>query len=279
MGDVAQGADGVAHAVAHAEERGAEGHAGHGGGIVHLLLGAGLLLAGLAVDGLGQVLPHELGRVQRHAVGEVVRVHRHVGFHRVGQRVEAGVGGQAAGLGAGQHRIHDRDGRGQRVVGDRVLVTGLVVGDHRERRHFRAGARRGRDAHELGLLAQRRDLEGALADIEELLAHVGEGDFRVLVEQPHDLGRVHRGSAADRDDRVGLELLAHHLGATLDDLDGGLRLDVVDDAEGDAVGAGAQLVDDLVDDAKLLHDLVAHNDGLLDAVHAILVFVRLRELT
>ena len=89
----------------------------------------------------------------------------------------------------------------------------------------------------------------------------------MLVEQPHDLGRVHRGAATDRDDRVGLELLAHHLGAALDGLDGGLRLDVVDDSEGDAIVTGAQLVDDLVDDAELLHHLVAHDDGLLDAVH------------
>ena len=94
MGDVAQGADGVGHAVAHAEERGAERHAGHGGGVVHLLLRVGLGETRLAVDGLGQVVPDELGRVQGHAVGEVVRVHGHVGFHGVGQGVEAGVGGR-----------------------------------------------------------------------------------------------------------------------------------------------------------------------------------------
>ena len=267
MGDVAQGTDGVGHAVAHAEERGAECHAGHGGGVVHLLLSVGLGQAGLAIDGLSQVVPDELGRVQGHAVGEVVRVHGHVGFHRVGQGVEAGVGGQLARLGASQHRVHDGHGRSQRVVGDRVLVAGLVIGDHGERGDLGTGAGGGRDAHQLGLLAQRRDLEGALTDIEELLAHVGEGDFRVLVEQPHNLGGIHRGAAANRDDRVRLELLAHHLSALFDGLDGGLRLDVVDDAEGHTVGAGAQLVDDLVDNAELLHDLIAHDDGLLDAVH------------
>ena len=234
---------------------------------MHLLLSVGLGQAGLAIDGLSQVVPDELGRVQGHAVGEVVRVHGHVGFHRVGQGVEAGVGGQLARLGASQHRVHDGHGRGQRVVGDRVLVAGLVIGDHGERGDLGTGAGGGRDAHQLGLLAQRRDLEGALTDIEELLAHVGEGDFRVLVEQPHNLGGIHRGAAANRDDRVRLELLAHHLSALFDGLDGGLRLDVVDDAEGHTVGAGAQLVDDLVDNAELLHDLIAHDDGLLDAVH------------
>ncbi len=89
----------------------------------------------------------------------------------------------------------------------------------------------------------------------------------MLVQQPHDLGRVHRGATADGDDGVRLELVAHHGGAALDGLDARLRLDVVDDAEGHAVGTRAQLVDDLVDHAELLHDLVAHDDGPFDAVH------------
>ena len=227
----------------------------------------GLVLTRLAIDGLGEVVPHQLGRVQSHAIGEVVGVDGDVSLKCVGQGVEAGVGSELARLGAGQHRIDDGDGRGQRVIGDRVLVAGLVVGDHSERRDFGTGAGRGRDAHELGLLAQRRDLEGALADIEELLTHIGEGDFRVLVQQPHDLGRVHRRTTADCDDGVRLELLAHHGGAALDGLDARLRLDVVDDTEGHAVGTCTQLVDDLVDHAELLHDLIAHDDGLFDAVH------------
>ena len=267
MGHVAQSADGVGHAVAHAEERGAECHAGHGGGVVHLLLGAGLFLTRLAIDGLGEVVPHQLGRVQSHAIGEVVGVDGDVSLKCVGQGVEAGVGSELARLGAGQHRIDDGDGRGQRVIGDRVLIAGLVVGDHSERRDFGTGAGGSRDAHQLGLLAQRRDLERALTDIEELLTHIGEGDFRVLVQQPHDLGRIHRGTTADGDDGIRLELLAHHGGATFDGFDARLRLDIIDDTEGHAVGTCTQLIDDLVDDAELLHDLIAHDDGLFDAVH------------
>ena len=92
VGHVAQGADGVRHAVAHAQERRAEGHAGHRGGVVHLLLGAGALQAGLAVDGLSQVVPDELGmhqgtRVPRQRRGRFLR-------HPVGQlRVGAEAGG------------------------------------------------------------------------------------------------------------------------------------------------------------------------------------------
>ena len=257
----------MGHAVAHAEERGAECHAGHGGGVVHLLLGAGLFLTRLAIDGLGEVVPHQLGRVQSHAIGEVVGVDGDVSLKCVGQGVEAGVGSELARLGAGQHRIDDGDGRGQRIIGDRVLITGLVVGDHSERRDFGTGAGRSRNADQLGLLAQRRNLERALTDIEELLTHIGEGDFRVLVQQPHDLGRIHRGTTADGDDGIRLELLAHHGGTTFDGLHARLRLDIIDDAEGHAVGTCTQLIDDLVNDAELLHDLIAHDDGLFDAVH------------
>ena len=74
MGNVAQSTDGVGHAVAHAEECGAECHAGHGGGVVHLLLGLDLVFTRLAVDGLGEVVPNQLGRVQRHAIGEIVGI-------------------------------------------------------------------------------------------------------------------------------------------------------------------------------------------------------------
>ncbi len=124
---------------------------------MHLLLRLGLDGARLAVHGLREVVPDQLGRMQRHAVGEVVRVHRDIGFHRGGQGVEPGVGRQTARLRAGEH--------------------------------------------------------------------------------------------------------------PLDDLDRRLEREIVDDAEGDAVGTRAQLVDDLVDDAELFHDLVTHDHGAFDAVH------------
>ena len=93
MGHVAQGADGVGHAMAHAEEGGAEGHARHGGGVVHLLLSLDLVFARLAVDGFGQIVPDQLGCVQCHAIGEIVGIDGHEGFEGVGQRVEASLRG------------------------------------------------------------------------------------------------------------------------------------------------------------------------------------------
>ena len=98
----------------------------------------------------------------------------------------------------------------------------------------------------------------------------------MLVHEPHDLRGVHRGATANGDNGVGLELVTHHGGAALDGLDRRFRLDVVDDAEGDAVLAGAQLVDDLVDHAELLHDLVAHDDRAVEVVHVAQIPDRVR---
>ncbi len=67
-----------------AKEGGAESHAGHGGGIMHLLLGTGLLLTRLAIDGLSEVVPNQLGSVQCHTIGEVVGIHGHIDLKKRG---------------------------------------------------------------------------------------------------------------------------------------------------------------------------------------------------
>ena len=55
-------------------------------------------------------------------------------------------------------------------------------------------------AQKCALLAQRRDAED--------LAHILKGDVRILVLDPHGLGGVDGGTAADGNDPVRLELLA-----------------------------------------------------------------------
>ena len=68
----------------------------------------------------------------------------------------------------------------------------------------------------MGLAAQRRDAEH--------LAHILKRDVGVLVLDPHGLGCVDGGAAADCDDPVGLELF--HGGSTLHDrLHGRVGLD------------------------------------------------------
>ena len=151
-------ADGVRHRVHDAQERVAEGHAGDRAGVVHLLpRPGGGRRAGLAGHRLLEVGEDQPDRVQGHPVGEVVRVDRHVRLGGVGQRVETGVGRQRGRHVRGQHRVDDRHGGRQGVVGQRVLGAGDRVGDHRERGHLGAGARGRRDADELGQAAQGRE--------------------------------------------------------------------------------------------------------------------------
>ena len=101
--------------------------------------------------------------------------------------------------------VEDREPREEREVGDLELDLLVRVLDHRRHRDLAAGAGGGRDAGE------RRDVERAahavvLARHQEealLLARVAAvGEDRV-----GDLGRVHHGAAADREERVGARLL------------------------------------------------------------------------
>jgi hypothetical protein len=125
------GADLVRHAVAHAEEGVGEGDAGDGRGVVHHL--PRLRVPGAVGIGGRQVGTEQLERLQRLGIGILVRHHRHVGLQRVGHRVDAAIGGQAAGHVHHQVRIDDGHARRELVVGDRVLDAGLLVGDHGER--------------------------------------------------------------------------------------------------------------------------------------------------
>ena len=65
----------------------------------------------------------------------------------------------------------------------------------------------------------------------------------------------------------GSNSLAHHLSALFDGLDGGLRLDVVDDAEGPRLERARSWSMILSTMPSCSDDLIAHDDGLLDAVH------------
>ena len=142
-------------------------------------------------DRLFDVLEHQANGLEGETVGEVVRVDRDVGLGGVRQCVHSGVRRNPRGQVGGEHRVNDRDGGRERVVGERVLAARLGVRDDRERRHLGAGARRGRDADQLGELAQLGELERALADVEELLLEVREHEVGVLVHEPHDLRGVH----------------------------------------------------------------------------------------
>ena len=84
--------------------------------------------------GAFEVLEHELNGLQGEAVCKVVRQYGNVCFYGVGQYVQTGIGGYACRYGHGKRRIDNRNGRCQRVVGNRIFF--VAVADDGKRRHF-----------------------------------------------------------------------------------------------------------------------------------------------
>ena len=136
----------------------------------------------------------------------------------------------------------------------------VLVGHHREGRHLGARARRRRDRHELRLHPELRELVDALADVHEAQRQVLERDVGSLVHHPHDLGGVHRRTAAERQDDIGLEGIGEIQAPAHDrqrrvgrDLEKGFHLhaEVAQDADG------------LVDIAVVEQEAVGHDQAAL----------------
>ena len=180
------------------------------------------------------------------------------------QRVDARDSRQALRQLHHQLRVDDRHVRRQRVVGQRELLLRHLVRDHRERRHLGARAGRGRNRHEIRLLAHLGEGVNALADIAETHRHIHEVGFRMLVEHPHDLRRVHRGAAADGDDAVRLEG-GHLRGAFLGAAQGRVRRDVGEGLMHDA--HRIELVGNRLGVAVVEEERVGHDEGALFAHH------------
>ena len=183
--------------------------------------------------------------------------------------VVAGVGGKSLGYAHHQLGIAYRHVGKKLVIGERVLHAALFVGDNGERRDLRARARGGRDSDEVRLLAHLRELVNALAYIHKAHGEVGEVDFGMLVQHPHNLARVERTAAAERDDSVGIEA-AHGFRALLRRAERRVGLNIgerrVDDAHlvepvADELGKSA-LEQELVGDDE--HALFAHVFKLLE---------------
>ena len=201
----------VGHAVYDAEQRVRERHTGQALGIVHRVA-----LIHIAVIAADQIRLDHLDGVQGQRVGKVAVRGGDVGLNGVGHGVHAGVGDELLGHRVGQLGVNDGDIGRDLKVGNGVLDALLVIGDDREGRDLGGRTGGGGDGTEVGLAAQRRDAEH--------LAHILKRDVGVLVLDPHGLGCVDGGAAADCDDPVGLELF--HGGSTLHDrLHGRVGLD------------------------------------------------------
>ena len=88
----------------------------------------------------------------------------------------------------------------------------------------------------------------------------------MFVQQPHDLGGIHRRSATEGDDRVRLEV-THLRRTVLHGLHAGLGLDLVDDLERDLVATTVEHVDDTVHETEGCHRGVGHDGDALDVGH------------
>ena len=139
-------------------------------------------------------------------VGEGVGVGGDIGFHRVGQCVHAGGGGEGGGHAHHELRVVDGDGRGDPPVHDAHLHLPCGVGDDAEPGDLRGGAGGGVHGHQGG-----QGLVGLVhAFIVGDLAAVGG-------HQANALGAVVGGAAAQGEDAVAavvvIELLPfHHVG-------------------------------------------------------------------
>ena len=252
------GAELVGHGVVEAEERVGEGHAGKAGGVGHALAGLGGCRA--VVIGARQIVEDKLHRAQRHGVAPVAGHDRDVGLEGVGEDVNARGAREALGLGVHVVGVNDCHVGQQRVVCERPLDARLGVRDDGERRALGAGARGGRDGHEVGLRAHLRVGVDPLADVHEIHGHVLEVGLGVLVEDPHDLAGVHGRTAAEGDDHVGLKA-REDLRTLARALQRGVRGDVPE-----AGVLDAQLVElllDGLDEAVLEQELVRDDERAL----------------
>ena len=254
--DVIHSAEFVRHGVAETEKRIGERHAGHRRGIEHAF--AGDLVHRTVFVALGQILEDQPGRLvcQRVAI-----VALHAGDTRL-QSMRQGVkaGDRRKPLRQLHHQlgIDDRHARRERIVRQREFLVRLLIRDHGERRHFRTGAAGGRNGDHHRFFAQLRQFHDAFADIHEAHGDILELDVRQLVHEPHDLGRVDRGSAADRDDHIGLEA-SELFEAALCRLDRRIRLDVAENARRNA--HVDQLLEHGIEKPRAVKESVGDDEG------------------
>ncbi len=176
----------------------------------------------------------------------------------MGQNVQAAACRQALRLTHRQLAVDDRHRRGEGVVGDGPLHARLLVGDDGERGHLTAGSAGGGDADQVGLLAHVGEGVDPLLDVHEPQRQALELHLRVLIEQPHDLGRIHRRSTAEADEDIGLERVDH----SHRQRDGGERRVGLDLVEGLALDAqGGERCGDAVDHPACKEIAVRDDEG------------------
>ena len=238
----------VRHGVHDAEQRVRERLAGQTLCVMHLLPRVQILIVGRR-----QVIKHHLDGLDGQRVRERAVQGGNVCLDGVRQSVHAGIGNLLDGKALYQCRVDDGHVRRDFKVGQRILDALGVVRDDGKCRHFRRRAGRGRDGAEAGLRPQFREIERRAQILERRLG--------ILVERPHGLGRVNRGTAANGHDPIRLEI-CHGLCALHDRLYRRIRLDTLE--KRDFHAGFLQVTFRLVQKAALPHGATArYDDGLL----------------
>jgi hypothetical protein len=180
----------------------------------------------------------------------------------MGQRIDAGIGGEAEGRRQGQLEVDDGGDRQAAEAGDQHFLVIGGVGDDAEARRLGAGAGRGRDADH----GQRRPV----GEVRHLVVANMTAARR---QHRHRLGRVHRAAAAERHETI--EAAAGEQPyAGLDHLAGRVGHRVGENVHRDA-GAGEN-PDQPVDQSRLAHEGIAHDQRIPHA-EALQESARLRD--
>ncbi|MPN28373.1 hypothetical protein SDC9_175814 [bioreactor metagenome] len=169
----------VGHGMADAQKGVGESHTGHGGGVVHFLAGAQVLIT--VIIGALEVLVEHTQGFKRQAVGVIGGSHRYDSFQRVDDSVVARGSGQRFGHTDGQIRIDDGHIRGQRIIGDGVFEPGAIIGDDGKGSNLRTGTRSGGDGNKGGLLVANGEGIDPLADVHKAQGQAFKFYIRVFV--------------------------------------------------------------------------------------------------
>ena len=187
----------------------------------------------------------------------------------MGQNIHAGGAGQTLGL--AHHIVCINNGHvGQKlIVSQRILDAALLIGDNRKGRHLGARTGGGGHCHKVSLLSHLGEGVDSLADVDEPHSHIHEICFRMLVEHPHNLARVHGGAAAHGDNHIGLKL-PHKLSAGLRIGQGGIGLHIGEYSVGDA--HLVQTVGNHMGISVLVQEGIGNDKGSLLAHHVLQLF-------
>ena len=123
----------------------------------------------------------------------------------MGQGIHTGIGNLFHRKSHHEIRIYDRNVRSNIKVSQRIFHSGLIVCDNRECRYLCSCTGCGRNRRESCFLSQFREAKRS--------DQVFKCSLRVLIERPHRLRRIDRGTAAHGYDPVRLKL-AHRFRAS-----------------------------------------------------------------